>query len=168
MFVYAVRGGGYIKIGVSDDMKGRLAKFNGGILPFTVRVVCLGETDTARAIEAENHLLDILPGRCCGEWFDGSITDDEIASAFKVGSWDKPVLIKPTPEQLAEAYRNSALRRQLGASRRVAELLESREARVIDWRKIATELSTSGDVRPLRKIKKAFKKKRLIAQNRAK
>lgn len=173
MFVYAIRGGAYAKVGVSDDIEKRLASFNGGAVPFEVRVICLGETDTTSAVQIEADILEMLPGRLRGEWLDGAISDADIAQAFSPWPWSGPLLFLPTPQQIAEVNRATAMRRQLEASRAVAAAFEAGFARppaktppILNWHKTATEMVARGDMSGLRRIKKAFKAKRLAAQNR--
>lgn len=165
MFVYAMRGGGYAKIGVSDDIERRLASFNSGALPFEMTIVCLAETDTVTALEMEADILSAMPSRLRGEWVDGSVADAEIIAAFD--AWPSNFLIGPTAEQVAQANRASIMRRQLDASRAVAKALENKMPAGVDWHKLATELTERGDVGALRKVKKAFKAKRLAAQHRS-
>lgn len=174
MFVYAMRGGGYVKIGVSDDIQKRLKTFNGGALPFTMSVICLAQATTEDAIKIEYDMLSWLPGRMNGEWIDGAIDDGEIIAAFKaVCRWTGPVLEHPTNEQIASQNMQTRLQKILAASRAVTEAMEASKTANLgfpqgaDWHKIATEAQNSGEVTQLRKIKRAFKAKRLAAQNKA-
>lgn len=165
MFVYAMRGGGYIKIGVSDDIERRLLSFNSGALPFEMSLICLGEADTVSALEMEAGLLRAMP-RLRGEWVAGSVTDVEVVSAFEAWRWDS-LLVTPTAAQVAMANRFTKMQRQLEASRAVAQAMESKMPKGVDWHRIATELTNSGDKAAVMKVKKAFKSKRLAAQHRA-
>lgn len=166
MFVYAMRGGGYAKIGVSDDIEKRLASFNSGTLPFEMSIVCLAEADTMTALEIEADVLGTMP-RLRGEWVAGAVSDNEIVSAFDPWRSRASIIVQPTLAQVVQANRTSARQRQLEASRSVARAIENEAQRGADWHRIATELTARGEIGALRKVKKAFKSKMLAAKHRA-
>lgn len=166
MFVYAMRGGGYAKVGVSDDIEKRLTSFNRGALPFALTIICLGETGTRQALEIEAAVLDVMPGRLAGEWFDGATPDTEIVTAFQQWKWTRPLLVHPTADEVAAVNRASHMQRQLEASRAIARSMETKVPAGVDWHRIATELSIRGDKRSVMKVKKAYKAKRLAEQRR--
>jgi hypothetical protein len=166
MFVYAMRGGGYAKIGVSDDIEKRLSSFNRGALPFEMTIICLGEADTETALVIEARILGAMPGRLRGEWLDGSVSNAEIVSAFEAWEWTTPILVSPTLEQIAKANRCTAMQRQLEASRAIARTMEAKAPAGVDWRRIATELANRGDRAGVTMVRKAFKAKRLAAQRK--
>lgn len=166
MFVYAMRGGGYAKIGVSDDIEKRLSSFNRGALPFEMSIICLAEINTIKALEIEADILSKMPV-VRGEWIEGTISDADLIAAFQGWPWTGPILLSPSLDEVAKANRTSAMNRQLEASRAVAKATENKMPANVDWLRIATELSERGEIGALRKLKKTFQSKRLAAQHRA-
>jgi hypothetical protein len=84
MFVYVLRGGGFIKFGISRDLTRRHKNLTSGTLPFPVTLVCYAvlEDDVARLLE--RALLNWELEHAHGEWFvDDGRTDEAIGAYIR-------------------------------------------------------------------------------------
>lgn len=84
MFVYILRGGGYIKFGITQNLTMRSRTISGGTAPFKTRIVAYAvlEDEIARSLEAD--LLRINLPHANGEWFhDEGHSDAEFAEIMR-------------------------------------------------------------------------------------
>ena len=84
MKLYVFEGGGFLKVGIADNLTRRYRNMVGGVIPFhlTVKFVAVGDDDDIRRIE--RTALKTLPGRVRGEWFDQTVVSfDQIATFLK-------------------------------------------------------------------------------------
>jgi hypothetical protein len=84
MFVYILRGGGYIKFGITGNLKARFDNLNGGGVPFKLRIVAYAVLDDEVARQLEVDLLRINLPHANGEWFcDEGHSDDAFAEIMR-------------------------------------------------------------------------------------
>lgn len=91
VFLYVLRGGGYLKVGLSTDLTRRVASMNGGTVPFPVELVGHALVHRDVALRAEMEVLSRLGRRAQGEWvFDEGATIADIVATFVLASLQMP------------------------------------------------------------------------------
>lgn len=87
VFLYVLKGGGYLKVGISRDLTRRVASMNGGAVPFEVSLVGSALVHQDVALRAEMDVLSRLGRRARGEWvFEDDITVGDIVRTFALCS----------------------------------------------------------------------------------
>lgn len=129
-FVYVMRGGGYFKAGISDDVHVRAKYMNAGQIPFPVRIVCFAQCDPRHAGRLEVALFNLLGERAQGEWFVDDGRDDSalvsaLATASRLASARTGfTLFRDHPADVALAIHEAAKGDVLDAGRRARDIFE--------------------------------------------
>ncbi len=130
-FVYIMRGGGWLKPGISRDVESRLRHFNGGHVPFEMELILFMECrDIAQAKNIEFELFGMLPKRARGEWFvDLGWTAHHLAeitgkAARKTGDYRREVIYVDAHEIFVHRKKADHEKSKFAAGKRAAEIME--------------------------------------------